>query len=407
MAKSLFKRAEKRQVPLKLGISGPSGSGKTMSALLLAYGIYGPSARIAIIDTENESSALYSGHEFQLFGRPHRFEFDIAPMSPPFLTAKYNMAMDEIIQSQAYDVVIYDTFSAAWSGQGGILERKDAVDARGGNRFSNWGPFTKEYSAFMDKLLNSPIDCICTMRSKTEYAVEKNGNDKSAPKKLGLAPQTRDGVDYEFTVVFDLAIDNQFVASKDRTGMFKGVVDTITPETGRRIQEWRMAGKVVEKAQPQPRPAAPPQPQPKLAPAKSTPPPEPEPLPTTGGLSEPPDPPADDDIPENRLNAQHEDSAADYVNTAPTPEQAPPKPAQRQRQPAPARTAKNPEDLGKANDPANEETLTSVWEYGIAQKLSNERMQEIITERTGKDDWGLTNFEVKAVRNAFAQEGKR
>jgi hypothetical protein len=40
------------------------------------------------------------------------------------------------------------------------------------------------------------------------------------PEKVGLKGVTRDGTDYEFTVVLDLDIKYQAVASKDRTGLF-------------------------------------------------------------------------------------------------------------------------------------------------------------------------------------------
>ena len=34
-----FRKAERKQVKLKIGISAPSGAGKTYSALLIAHGI--------------------------------------------------------------------------------------------------------------------------------------------------------------------------------------------------------------------------------------------------------------------------------------------------------------------------------------------------------------------------------
>ena len=51
-----FRKAERKQAKLRLGITGPSGSGKTYSALLIAKGLGG---RIAMIDTENGSGDLY------------------------------------------------------------------------------------------------------------------------------------------------------------------------------------------------------------------------------------------------------------------------------------------------------------------------------------------------------------
>jgi hypothetical protein len=44
---------------------------------------------------------------------------------------------------------------------------------------------------------------------------EKNG--KMVPEKIGLKGVTRDGMDYEFTIMLDLDIKHNASASKDRT----------------------------------------------------------------------------------------------------------------------------------------------------------------------------------------------
>ena len=68
-----------------------------------------------------------------------------------------------------------------------------------------------------------------TMRSKTEYVLEKDERTgRTAPRKVGLAPVQRDGMEYEFTAVFDLSIDGHIAtASKDRTTLFDGSNGTI------------------------------------------------------------------------------------------------------------------------------------------------------------------------------------
>ena len=42
------------------------------------------------------------------------------------------------------------------------------------------------------------------MRTKVDYVVEADSKGKQVPKKIGLAPIQREGMDYEFTVVFDI-----------------------------------------------------------------------------------------------------------------------------------------------------------------------------------------------------------
>lgn len=53
---SLFKKAERKQAKLRLGLVGPAGSGKTFSALQIASGLGG---KVAVIDTERGSASLF------------------------------------------------------------------------------------------------------------------------------------------------------------------------------------------------------------------------------------------------------------------------------------------------------------------------------------------------------------
>ena len=54
-----FQKAVRAKAYIKLAITGTAGSGKTYSALLMARGLVGKKGRIAVIDTENNSSTLY------------------------------------------------------------------------------------------------------------------------------------------------------------------------------------------------------------------------------------------------------------------------------------------------------------------------------------------------------------
>jgi hypothetical protein len=86
------------------------------------------------------------------------------------------------------------------------------------------------------------------MRAKQEYAlVEKNG--KKMPEKIGLAPIQREGMDYEFTLVFDLPGGGNFMASssKDRTGFFSGKIFPIDETLCSGILGWLNSGQEPEK----------------------------------------------------------------------------------------------------------------------------------------------------------------
>ncbi|MEO8168744.1 MAG: hypothetical protein ABI623_10880, partial [bacterium] len=62
---------------------------------------------------------------------------------------------------------------------------------------------------------------------------------KAVPKKVGLAPIQREGMDYEFDIVFDLDLNHNAISSKDRSSLFDGKVLTKpTEEVGTQIVAW-------------------------------------------------------------------------------------------------------------------------------------------------------------------------
>ena len=212
-----------------MGIQGPSGSGKTFSALLIAFGLTGAWNKIVIIDTENHSADLYA----------HLGDYQVLHLSSPFTPEKYIEAIRYCILNGA-EVLIIDSISHEWEGAGGILEIHSSM---AGNSFTNWAKLTPRHNAFVQELLQSPIHIIANMRSKQDYVlVEKNG--KMVPEKVGMKSVTREGIDYEFTLVFDLDIKHNATASKDRTMLFIDKPECkITSETGKIILQWCNSGK--------------------------------------------------------------------------------------------------------------------------------------------------------------------
>lgn len=227
----MFKKAERKRIFVKMALCGVSGSGKTYSALLLAQGLGG---KIAMIDTENGSGELYSD----------LCEYDVAQLEPPFSPMKFINAIKEA-EAEGYNVLIIDSLSHAWSGQGGILEMVDKKSAtsRSGNSFTAWRDVTPEHNKLVDAILQCRMHVIVCMRSKTAYEMQENEKGKKTPVKVGLAPIQRDGMEYEFTIVFDIEREKHYaLASKDRTGLFEKTIDVITPATGELIRKWVEGG---------------------------------------------------------------------------------------------------------------------------------------------------------------------
>lgn len=230
----IFRKAERKQVKLKIGISAPSGAGKTYSALLIAYGICGDWEKIAVLDTENGSAELYS----------NLGDYSVCTIAPPFTPDKYIEVIHEA-EEAGFEVLIIDSLSHAWTGEGGLLDMQDkaAKASRSGNSYTAWREITPKHNALVDAILQSKLDIIVTTRAKAEY-VETDNNGKKGYKKVGLAPVFRDGLEYELTVFFDLTQEHIATASKDRTELFDGQSFMPTVDTGKLLNNWRNAGAV-------------------------------------------------------------------------------------------------------------------------------------------------------------------
>lgn len=219
-----FVKAEKKLAKIKIAITGPSGSGKTYSSLALASGL---GNKIAVCDTENGSASLYS----------EIFNFDVINMTPPYLNEKYLAVIKAAVDAE-YDVLVLDSISHQWSGDGGLLAKKESIDARGGNSYANWSAITKEHNTFLSAIINAPIHIICTMRSKTEFSIDKSESGKTTIRKVGLAPVQRDAVEFEFSAVLDVSMNHEASASKDRTNLFVDRIFKITKDTGVEVKNW-------------------------------------------------------------------------------------------------------------------------------------------------------------------------
>ena len=193
-----LRQSHRKQAKIKLALEGCSGSGKTYSSLLLAYGMTNDWTKIAIIDTENGSADLYA----------HLGQYNVLTLQAPFTPEKYIEAI-AVCETAGMEVIIIDSISHCWDY---LLEYHSSLQ---GNSFTNWGKITPRQNAFIQKILSSTSHVISTMRTKQDYVLnERNG--KMIPEKVGLKAIMRDGVDYEFTIVFDMDIKHYVTTSKDR-----------------------------------------------------------------------------------------------------------------------------------------------------------------------------------------------
>lgn len=243
-----LKKAQRSKAWLKLGLAAPSGGGKTAGALLIAYGMLKEKypklsedeiwGKIAIVDTENGSGQLYVGSEIAdtKFGA-----YNVVTIDPPFEVEKYMKALT-LCHEAGMEVCILDSITHAWSGEGGLLEQQGTIAKRTGNSYTAWRDITPQHNAFVNKLLQIPMHVIATIRSKQEYAQEKTDNGKNIVRKLGMEPEQRKGMEYEFTTMLDIDAEHNAFGSKDRTSLFDQKTFHITPDVGKKMMRWLEIG---------------------------------------------------------------------------------------------------------------------------------------------------------------------
>ncbi len=221
-----LQKASRKKASIKMSLQGPSGSGKTYSSLLLAYGLCNDWSKIAVIDSENHSSELYS----------HLGSYNVLQLSVPYTPEKYTQAIEACGQA-GMQVIIIDSISHEWEY---ILEAHASLP--GNNSFANWQKIGLRHKVFIQTILNSKAHIIATTRTKQDYVLN-NLNGKMVPEKVGLKAIQREGLDYEFTLVFDLNMKNSATASKDRTGLFFGKQEQrLSIDVGKSIYNWCNAG---------------------------------------------------------------------------------------------------------------------------------------------------------------------
>lgn len=214
---------------LKIALEGPPGVGKTFSALLIAKEL---GKKIGLLDSEN-------GRALKSVGQPGIPPFLHEPLADPTVQA-YLEKTDEAA-ADGVDVLIYDSWSHSWT------SALEAVDAMGGNKFSNgWKAVSPMVKRLIRKMLAYPGHCVATMRVDTDWAMEKDEKGKVVPQKVGLKTVAGKGVDYEFDWVLRFVGNGKLVVMKTTNESLlpeNAIVDRADlPKIARRLVDWLNEG---------------------------------------------------------------------------------------------------------------------------------------------------------------------
>lgn len=234
-----FRPAVRENVSLLIALAGASGSGKTYSALRLAKGL-APTGKIAFIDTEARRGLHYAD----------QFDFMHADMRPPFRPENF-IAGIRAAEKAGAEVVIIDSFSHEYDGEGGIMDWADELAEKGVKSPGNWKDPKLAHKKMMNALLQCRASLIFCLRADEKIEITKE-NGRTQVRPLGWMPICEKRFMFEMTASFTLTPDKpgmpQFnlphKLQRQHRGMFQEGVP-ISEESGRALAEWARGGEPI------------------------------------------------------------------------------------------------------------------------------------------------------------------
>lgn len=240
--------AKREAVPPLIALWGMSGSGKTLSALYLARGIVGPQGCIAVLDTENGRAKFYAE---EVGGWKH------VDMQPPFAPEKYSAGF-KFCEDQGADIIIVDSASHVWEGEGGVVDMADSGTNRN-NRplrgLSKWNAPKMAHKRMMNNLMRSPLPVIFCVRAKEKMAQTGSGSDMEIVSK-GFTPIAEKNFIYEMTLALRMTENGRYDLTegdasqcskihKDIKTVFPAGAQ-ITSEMGEKLAAWLAGGEAID-----------------------------------------------------------------------------------------------------------------------------------------------------------------
>jgi len=234
--------AQREATPALIALWGFSDSGKTYSALRLARGLVGPDGKIVLIDTENRRAKFYAG----LFGGWSHID-----MQPPFTPARYQMAFTAAVDAGA-DVIIVDSQSHVWEGEGGVLDMAENAKSGRGKALqglAKWRLPKMAYKRMTNALFRAPVNMIFCLRAKTKFVQDGSGENGSIIE-AGQVPIADNRFIYEMTVAVHLESGTRTpispVKAPNEIAHCIKPGEFITEQSGEIIAQWLAGGEAVD-----------------------------------------------------------------------------------------------------------------------------------------------------------------
>lgn len=222
--------AARRRVSLITILAGATGSGKTLTALLLARGLVGGRQndhKIKAIDSESGRLLFYAPAEGEAPG-DFTFGFMYGEIHAPFTPEAYGEAI-VAADTEDTEVIIVDSFSHVWNGDGGCDDiHEEVLDRMAGQDYAKrtalsvgaWKEPKLRHKRLVSRMLQCRAHLIICLRAEEKMRMESVQQEGSNFKKTVITaakdlPVTeRWGLICERKLPFEATISLLFVADK-------------------------------------------------------------------------------------------------------------------------------------------------------------------------------------------------
>ncbi len=196
-----FRESTRLKAKASIMIEGLTGKGKSGLALAIARALASDWNKIFAIDTENMALDLFEGLNMHTGEKIHAFNKIDLTAEDGYAPTNYEALRNEAIEAGA-DVVVIDSFSHAWTRQGGVLDEVTKVKAnsKSANDYTAWNDpkIVREKNLIFDLVRSPRAHIITTVRSKEKFALEfDEGKGKNQVVSLGEQQIQQDGLKYE------------------------------------------------------------------------------------------------------------------------------------------------------------------------------------------------------------------
>lgn len=249
-----FREGKRESLSLLIGLAGGTGSGKTYSAMRLATGLAG-GKKFGVVDTENGRANFYADY----------FKFDHGNLFAPFRPDAYVEAI-QAFDKAGYPVIVVDSASHEYAGEGGILEWHDelldefvdravkAGDSRApwqiaeAQKMRAWIEPKMAHKSMMSRLLQVKAHVILCFRAEPKTEIAKENNKTVIREKKGMMgldgwfPVCEKNMPFEMTTYLLMNAEKPGVPRpitlREPHKPFFPLDKPITEEAGQKLAEW-------------------------------------------------------------------------------------------------------------------------------------------------------------------------